>query len=127
MVADVLLWVLLALGLLALLGLVIRKLPVVRVIDTSKVEGLAQRLVKLQLVEQRLRRKLTGVAQFLGKKFGSTRAAAQGGVRSIGGVFRQASAKLERRLDRHTSQTKTPADHLAQAEVALKAGRSAEA
>ncbi len=127
MVAEALLWALLVLGLLALLGLVVRKLPVLRVIDTSKVEGLSQRLVKLKLVELRLRRKLQVAAQFLGRKFGLSQELAQGGFQGVRGLFHQAAAKLERRLDRHTNQAKTPAELLAEAEGALKAGHSAEA
>ena len=127
MVTNILLWVLLSLSLLALLGLVIRKLAVLRVIDTSKVETITQRLVKLRLVEQRLWRKLDGVLTRLSKTFGSTQTLTKDGLKTLQDLFKQATASLERRLAKHTSQSNPPANLLAQAEAALKAGHYGEA
>ncbi len=54
---DIVLWVLAALAMVGLAGLVARKLPVVKSIDTSALVELKQRQVKRALVESRLRRR----------------------------------------------------------------------
>ena len=122
MVVDVLLWVLLGVGLLGLVGLVLRKLPVVRVIDTSKLDDLNQRLVKFKLVEQRLRRKLQSMFSSVGNKLTPTRVVLKEGVERVRGVLQHATARVERRLDEHTSPVRTADDFLQQAEAELKAG-----
>ncbi|MBI5465787.1 MAG: hypothetical protein HY974_00690, partial [Candidatus Kerfeldbacteria bacterium] len=58
-VADIVLGVLFVLSLAGLAGLVVRKLPILKATDTSQLAELKQRAVKRDLVETRLRRKLS--------------------------------------------------------------------
>lgn len=59
MLIDGILWVLLALALVGLAVLLVRKLPVLKAIDTTALAELKLRRVKRSIVESRLRRKLT--------------------------------------------------------------------
>lgn len=60
MVLDIALWVLASLAVVGLGGLVVRKLPVLKAIDTAAFSELKQRQVKRALVESRLRRRFAG-------------------------------------------------------------------
>jgi tetratricopeptide (TPR) repeat protein len=59
--ADILLGVLFVLSLVGLIGLVWRKLPILKAIDTSQLSELKQKEVKRDLVEIRLKRKLAAL------------------------------------------------------------------
>lgn len=62
---DVVLWVLLALAVVGLVALVVRKLPVLKAIDPDALAELQQRQVKRSLVEGRIRRRINNLGTAL--------------------------------------------------------------
>jgi tetratricopeptide (TPR) repeat protein len=122
MVIDALLWILLALSVVGLLGLLIRKVPVLRVIDTSKLNSVSQNLLKLRLLEQRLVRKLRATWEQAGRRLPAVGSSFGGALEKFKASFERVTTRVERKLERHTTPIQTTPDIMAQAEAALKAG-----
>ncbi len=122
MVIDVVLWVVLTLSVVGLIGLVVRKLPVLRVIDTAQLSSVNQSLLKLKLLEQRLRRKVQSLVQRASRNLPAAGKLIARRMGSVHQVFQDVTSRIERKLERHTAASASAADLMAQAEAALKSG-----
>jgi tetratricopeptide (TPR) repeat protein len=127
MVLDSILWALLILGVLGLLGLVIKKIPVLRVIDPKKIIELNQQAVKHSLLELRLKRKLTNLKNYLSGKLTPVNNFFSSQVNKIRLAFSNTEERVQNKINHHSSPQTTKDELMSEAEEALKYNRLPEA
>lgn len=127
MLFDYILLGLLILGLLGLLGLVIAKWPILRLINTDEIKKLKQQEVKKELVEAKLKRQLKHLhddflkmSQPVSLKFKQLKV-------SLVSKLEGWEGKAEKELHELTSPAKRQADYLAKADDLIKQDKIAEA
>lgn len=127
MVLDIVLGILLGAALAGLLGLVIRKLPIVRLTDPSRVAELKQSAVKQNLLEARLRRRLKDILQALIRRVAPLGRFYHYVLKSWTGRWQALEGKMEREVSERTSLKATQAELVAKAHSALEAEDFAQA
>ncbi len=120
MLINISLFFLIISGLAALLFLIIRKLPILRITNPSEVSKFEQQNVRLQLIANRLKRQFIKIRQRLFNRSNNNFHNAVNSTKSILHKLNELEDFLKQALDEKNSPQRTIADYLAEAEIALK-------
>lgn len=123
MVLDYILAALFVLGLAGLIGLVLRKIPVLRAIDPSRAADVQQQAVKRGLLEERLRRRLASASASLKRGLAPVARAVIGPVQRLKVRAQAAEERASQQLAEERSPAHTWAEAMTAARAAADAGQ----
>ena len=120
MAIDIVLGFLFIGGLAALIVLVVRKIPILRITNPAEVSKFGQQQVRQQLVANHLKRQLAGLMKRTAAVFTQSTQVVKTKKASLSGRFDEWEEKLKRTLSERTSPQRTIEDYMAQAQAALQ-------